>query len=164
MKTLLLLRHGKSSWDEPVEDHDRPLQERGKRDAKRLGAVLRERGVLPELIVTSSAKRARGTAKRVAKAAKYDGDVVETPELYFTSVEHQLEVLASLDEAYQCAMVVGHNPNSEELVFALTGQRLTMPTAALACVDFEMDSWSALGSTGGTLRFQLIPKKDEVAQ
>jgi len=146
-----------------VDDHDRPLQKRGKRDAKRLGAVLRERGMLPDLILTSSAKRARGTAKRVAKAAGYEGDFVETPELYFTGTEHQLELLARLDDAYQCVMIVGHNPNSEELVTALTGLRLTMPTAALACVDFETDSWSALTTTGGTLRFQLIPKKDDAS-
>lgn len=159
MKTLLVLRHAKSSWKHPVEDHDRPLKKRGKRDAARLGAVLRKRGMLPDLIYSSTARRARDTAERVADAAEYSGEFFDTPNLYFTTLDEQLELLGKLDDAYETVMIVGHNPAMEELVYRLTGRRLRMPTAALACLEFEVDSWAEVPGVRGELRTQLIPRK-----
>ena len=161
MKTLLVLRHGKSSWDEPLDDHDRPLNKRGKRDAKRLGGTLRERGVIPDVIISSTAERARSTAKRAAKAMGYGGELVETPELYFTSADDELAVVESAPDQYETVMIVGHNPLFEEIASRLVGHYVRMPTAALACIDLETDSWSEIRNAQSTLRFQLIPEKQE---
>lgn len=161
MKTLFVLRHGKSSWEEPVDDHDRPLKKRGKRDSKRLGETLRERGVLPDLIISSTASRARSTAKRVAKAMGYGGDFIETPELYFTSLEEELAVVEAVPDSVESVMIVGHNPLFEDLVSRFAGQFVRMPTAALACLDLETDSWAEIRQCPSTLRFQLIPRKEE---
>jgi len=163
MKTLLILRHGKSSWKEPVDDHERPLKKRGKRDAQRLGETLRRRGVTPDLIVSSTAKRARSTAKRVAKAMRYTGEFVHTAELYFTSYEEELAVVQGLPDSVTTAMIVGHNPLFEELASRLAGQYVRMPTAALVCLDFETESWVKIGRAPATLRFQLIPDKKGTA-
>jgi len=83
MKSVLILRHAKSSWKHPdVNDHDRPLNKRGKRDAPHMGEILQNEHLVPDLIISSSAKRARSTAKAVAKAAEYKGDITFNQSLY----------------------------------------------------------------------------------
>ena len=161
MKTLLVLRHGKSSWADPsLADHDRPLKGRGKRAAKNVGRLLRERDLLPDLIVTSTARRARSTANRAAKAAGYDGEVVETEELYFSSVGKQLAAVA------RCArpgdrrvLIVGHNPTFEELVETLADEEVVLKTADLAVVELAVDDWSELPRARGKLR-DLVRSRD----
>jgi len=157
MKTLLVLRHAKSSWESPDEDHERPLLKRGKRAAKRVGKELRKRELRPSLILCSTAKRARSTAKRAAKAGRFTGQTVETRELYMTGVDRQLPLLAAVDDQHECIMVVGHNPDSEALVSALTGKQVPLPTATLACLDLPIDSWSAIAESQGSLRFVVTP-------
>ena len=83
MKSVLILRHAKSSWKHPdVDDHDRPFNKRGKRDAPHMGEILQNEHLVPDLIISSSAKRARSTAKAVAKAAEYNGDITFNQSLY----------------------------------------------------------------------------------
>ena len=152
MKTLLILRHAKSSWkDAGLLDHDRPLNKRGKRDAPRVGRLILQQGLIPELIVSSTAKRARSTAKRVAKACDYAGEIRLTPQFYHAPAGIYIEVLNHLSEDFSRVMVVGHNPGMEELVARL-GQHCVMPTAALANVSLPIDRWSELdGATEGKL-------------
>jgi len=159
MKTLLLLRHGKSDWDQAVADRDRPLKGRGKRASARMGEELRNRDLLPDLIVSSTAKRARATAKRVKKASGYAGKTVKTDELYMTGVERHLKVLAGVEDTHQRVLLVGHNPDQEELARKLTGQAITLPTAALACIDLAIGSWSQATAAKGELRFLLNPSE-----
>ena len=160
MRTFLVLRHGKSSWPSGVEDHDRPLKGRGKRAARRIGQEIRERGLVPDLIVSSTAQRARSTAGRVAEAAGYDGGIVKSGDLYLSSVERQLATVAELaGDDHRRVMVVGHNPTSEELVEHLTGEKVRLTTANLACIDLDIESWHELGAAHGTLRFVLRPRE-----
>ena len=159
MKTLLVLRHGKSSWDQPIEDHERPLKARGKRAAVRMGQEIRNRGLVPEVICSSTARRARSTAKRAAKAAGYQGEIDRSEDLYFKGTHGHLGVISETSDSHQCIMVVGHNPDVEELVSELSGEDIAMPTAALACIDFDMESWSQIGESNGTLRFALKPRE-----
>jgi phosphohistidine phosphatase len=155
MKTLLILRHGKSSWLDPsLDDHDRPLKGRGKRAAKQIGRLIRERDLLPDLIITSTARRARSTARRAAKAAGYDGETVATRELYFSSVGKQLAAIAGhARPGDRRVMIVGHNPTFEELVETLAREEVTLKTADLATVDLAIDDWSELPRARGELRF-----------
>lgn len=152
MKTLLILRHAKSSWkDAGLLDHDRPLNKRGKRDTPRVGRLILQQRLVPDLIVSSTAKRARGTAKRVAKACGYTGEIQMTPQFYHAPAGIYIEVLNHLPDDYSRVMVIGHNPGMEELVARL-GRACTMPTAALANVSLPIDRWSELdGATEGKL-------------
>jgi len=146
MKLLMILRHAKSSWKESgLTDHDRPLNKRGERDAPRMGRQLAAEGVLPELIVSSTAVRAWTTAREVAGACGFDGDIRATGELYLADPSTILELLSQVPDRYQRVMIVGHNPGSEELVRLLTGRDETMPTAALAQVRLPIATWSELG-------------------
>jgi len=152
MKTLLILRHAKSSWKKPVADHDRPLNKRGKSDAPRMGRVLREAGLQPDLIITSTAKRARRTADKVARHSGYPGEIELSGELYLAGPEGYRRVLRGVSDAHESVLVVGHNPGLEMLVAALTGQSETLPTAALAHVRVEIERWDEFDENArGTL-------------
>ncbi|MHB0955743.1 MAG: SixA phosphatase family protein [Pirellulaceae bacterium] len=153
MKTLLLLRHAKSSWkDEQIEDHDRPLNKRGKRDAPRIGERLQQAGLAPERIISSTARRARKTASRVAKHCVYQGIIELDGTLYLASPDAYLTVIRRIDDPVACAMVVGHNPGLEQLLALLTGHATHLPTAALAHIQLEVAAWRDVNSqTRGTL-------------
>jgi len=145
MKTLLILRHAKSSWkDEERPDHDRPLNKRGKRDAPRIGKLLAELQLVPQLIISSTAKRARKTASKVAKKCAYEGVIELTGELYLAPPSQYLEVLRAIPDHIDRAMVVGHNPGAAELLIQLTGTESHLPTAALAQVELDIDTWRRL--------------------
>jgi phosphohistidine phosphatase len=147
MKTLLILRHAKSSWDDPdMPDHDRPLTERGRKDAKRVGQFLHEHGLVPDLIVSSTAKRAWKTAKRVAKGCGYGDEIEVDGRLYLAHPSQFTAVLREMHEEHSTVLVVGHNPGLEEFVRQLTGQPETMPTAAFAVVSLDIDSWQSLSA------------------
>jgi phosphohistidine phosphatase len=161
MKTLLVLRHAKSSWkDSNLADHDRPLNERGRSDAPRMGTLLAREDLVPDLIISSSAKRAAKTAKDVAKNCGYEDEIIYTRHLYAAWPESYVEVLQDLKAGYKRVMVVGHNPGLEELVEELTGEWVRMPTAALAQIDLEIDNWSDLGlQESGDLMNIWVPKE-----
>ncbi len=161
MKTLLVLRHGKSSWASPdLSDHDRPLKGRGRRDSTRMGEELLARDLVPDLIVSSTAQRARSTTRRAAEAAGCADRIQETRELYLTGVAHQLQTVAQhAEDAHQRVMIVAHNPTLEDLVEHLTGEDVRLTTANLACIDLDLGSWRQLGTARGELRFVLRPKE-----
>jgi phosphohistidine phosphatase len=145
MKRLLILRHAKSSWaDSSQEDWQRPLNDRGRRDAPRAGEWLRERGLTPDIIVTSDAVRARATAQAVSQACGYGGEVIKEPSLYHATPEDAIEVVTRISDAAQSAMIVGHNPGLEELVSKLSGESHGMPTAALFVFDLPIARWREL--------------------
>ena len=145
MKTLLLLRHAKSSWKNPdLDDHDRPLNKRGKRDAPRMGVLLKDEGLIPDFIVSSSAKRAWRTAECAALHSGYRGEVRVTSELYEASSDRIREVIQSTADSVSRLLVVGHNPGLEALLEELTGEYTPLSSGALACLHFEMDSWNGL--------------------
>lgn len=145
VKTLLVLRHAKSSWKEAdLADHDRPLNKRGKHNAPRMGRLLRELDLVPDLIISSTAKRAWDTAEAVADQCGCENEVVLNEDLYSFESGAYLEALRDLPDAYSRVMVVGHNPGLEELVDLLTGESVGLPTAALAQVTLPIHSWQEL--------------------
>jgi len=142
MKTLLILRHAKSSWkDSGLSDHDRPLNPRGRRDAPKVGKRLREEGLIPDVLLSSTALRARQTAEAVAEESGFEGEIQFIRELYGGGPEATLEALRGLPDLVACALVVGHNPDLEELVDWLCGESVRMPTAALAQIQLEIQRW-----------------------
>lgn len=162
MKTLLMLRHAKSSRDDPsLEDHERPLNKRGRRDGPRMGELMREHRLTPDLIISSDAARARLTAESVAQAAGYAGAIVLDKHLYMAGPADILAVLRTVPETKaETVMIVGHNPGLEELVAQLTGDQEDLPTAALAQITLPIDRWRDLrSSTRGELVGLWRPKE-----
>ena len=161
MKVLLLLRHAKSSWESAgLSDHDRPLNNRGKRDAPRMGKVLFEEGIVPEIIISSSAIRARSTAKKVAKSSHYKGEVIIESSLYRGGPIEYLNVLRRQPDQTRTVLMVGHNPDIEQLLEMLTRKEIIMPTCSLAAVNLPMDQWKKLtNSTKAEVRKVWRPKE-----
>ena len=145
MKTILILRHAKSSWKHPeLSDHDRPLNKRGKREAPQMGKLIREQGLQPDIILSSTALRAQATAQVVAEKCGYEGEIHYIPDLYRADVEDILGILQRMDDSVNTAMVVGHNPELEMLLSLLTDEDEALPTAALAQVELPITSWKEL--------------------
>jgi len=161
MKLLSILRHAKSSWsDSSLPDHDRPLNKRGLRDAPRMGDLIREKGLVPEAILSSTALRARDTALAVAAATGFPDEVRFTRSLYGAGPDAYLDALSALPDDFEHALVVGHNPGLEELVARVVGAPHTMPTAALAVVELPIESWRELDSLPqGSLRVLWRPRE-----
>jgi len=160
MKTLLLLRHAKSDWDDPsLRDFDRPLAARGERDAPRIGKALRKRGPLPDLIVSSPAARAKATIEAVIKAAKLNLEIRFDEAVYGASSPELMKLIRRLPNGNSCVLLVGHNPGFEDLFGRLSGSHERMPTAALACIEFQIDHWEDVNDGEGKLAWLLTPKQ-----
>jgi phosphohistidine phosphatase len=127
-----------------MDDWQRPLNERGYRDAPRVGEWLRQRSLVPDVIITSDAVRAQTTAQAVAKAAGYARDIVAEPSLYHAKAGDVIDVLSGVSDAAHTVLIVGHNPGLEELVRHLTGEHHGLVTAALVELDVPIDRWSEL--------------------
>ena len=161
MKTLILVRHAKSSWTDPtLSDHNRPLNERGRRDAPFMGKILAERGIRPDAIFSSSAVRALETAKCFARAFGREPDSIAVrPEIYHADSESMLELIAGLDDAFGTVLVFGHNPTFTELANLFTDRHLdNLPTCGIFAVGFAVDHWSEVKPRTGTFLFQEFPR------
>lgn len=163
MRELWLLRHGKSDRDAVGPDFDRPLKPRGRRAAQRLGEWLQARRPRPDLVITSPARRALNTAQLICDALKLHEPPTPEQRLYFSGAEEIKNVLAECPPTTQCVMLVGHNPDLEELLTELVGEdnlpkvEKLMPTAALARLEMP-DDWSNLEAECAELIDILYPK------
>jgi len=153
MKSLLVLRHAKSSWKETDQvDHDRPLNKRGKHDAPRIGKLLRQERLIPELVLSSSARRARDTAEAAIEASGYTPEIRHLPSFYQCDLGAFYDTLRLLPGDLDRVMIVGHNPELEQLVYALTAETVVLPTAALVHISLPLQAWSDLDTnTRGAL-------------
>jgi phosphohistidine phosphatase len=164
MKTLYLLRHAKSSWGDPdLADFDRPLNDRGKSAAPFMGDLIAAKGYEPSLILCSPAKRANQTAELVKKHAGIGTEIRFDAKIYEASPNALRQVVSEIDDSVDSAMLVGHNPGIEGFIRYLTNEIEPMPTAALAVINTEIDTWAAIGSGCGTLTAVHRPK-DEAAK
>jgi phosphohistidine phosphatase len=162
MKTLLLMRHAKSSRDDPdLADHDRPLNKRGKRDAPRMGRWLARQRLVPDLIVSSTAVRAQRTAEKLAEACHYPSGIVLQPELYQASPETWQEYLADLPEPHARVLCVGHNPEIEQLLAAIVGESVAMTTAAIAHLTVSIGGWAEFDA-GARVSLQAVWRPKEI--
>ncbi len=142
MKTLLLMRHAKSSWDEKKEDdRDRPLSKRGKKNAEAIGGLLKHEDLTPDLILASSALRARQTAEYVIDEMKYHGDVCYLNKLFMGEVEVYVQQIQGLGDDINTLLLIGHSPVLDTLLQMLTGKVESLPTAAVAYLRLPVNSW-----------------------
>jgi phosphohistidine phosphatase len=165
VSTLYLLRHAKSSWDDPsLPDDERPLAPRGRRDGKRIAEHLRRLEIEPELVLCSSAARTRETLELV-RPALGGATVLVEDELYAASSDQLLARVRQVPDAVASVLVIGHNPGLERLGLALasTGDELErleekFPTGALATLELA-DGWSRAAPGGATLTAYVVPKQ-----
>ena len=165
MKLLTLLRHAKSDWGDPgLDDFDRPLNERGRRDAPAVGRFFERAGLTPDLMVSSPARRARQTCDLFAQEAGYKTRIRWEEAIYAASSETLLEVVRSLPDDAGHVLLVGHNPGFEDLAGALIGAdgpgaySLRMPTAAAAHLVLAVDVWREAQGGCGQLQWLVMPK------
>jgi phosphohistidine phosphatase len=165
MPLLYLLRHAKSSWDDPaLSDHDRPLAPRGRQATELMAEHLRRERIAPSLVLCSSAQRARETLDAVAPAFGADVEVLVEPGLYGAPARELLDRVRALPGSVDSAMLIGHNPAIQDLALELAGSgeeleplAFKYPTGALATLAFEAD-WRELGAGDAELRAFVRPK------
>jgi phosphohistidine phosphatase len=159
MKILYLLRHAKSSWDEPaLADFDRPLNGRGRRAAPHVAGYMREKGIRPGLVVSSPAVRARQTAELVAGAEGVGAPIKFDERIYEAHPLDLWKVVRGADESVGELMLVGHNPGLEELTERLTGEHERLPTAALVRIELRADGWPQVEEGCGRLDWVVTPR------
>jgi phosphohistidine phosphatase len=160
MKTIYLLRHAKSSWkDESLSDIERPLNGRGKKAADTMGAFLKREKILVDLVLSSSAVRARQTIDRVLGSANIVTDVRFDERIYEAGVQRLVEVVRQIENGKKNVVLVGHNPGFEELLEWLTGTIERMQTGALAKIGLKTSSWNSVSEKSGTLEWIVRPKQ-----
>jgi phosphohistidine phosphatase len=163
MKTMYLVRHAKSDWDDPsIRDFDRPLNKRGKNNAPAMGKLLKQQGIIPELVITSTAMRAKTTAELVTAEIGIKPDkMVYEKELYLASAQEIFLLIKETPPEYNSVMIVAHNPGITELLNRLTGGNnfvANIPTCGVAELQFEGE-WNKLASGKCLLEKFLVPKE-----
>lgn len=162
MKTLFVLRHAKSSWDDSdLADFDRPLNDRGKLSAPFMGELMTSNGFAPEIILSSPALRAKTTATLAKEAGEMDAQIRYDERIYEASPAALRQVVADVEDEFRSAMIVGHNPGMEGFIRYLTGKLEPMPTAALAVIDLDIANWGEIDAERGILR-KIFRPRDEM--
>lgn len=162
MKTLVIIRHAKSDWSDPhITDIERPLNKRGKRDAPFMASLLKEKGVVPELILTSPAQRAMQTVKYFVEEFKFDkSKILVREEIYTMGALAIRKLLSQIDDAHNTVFLFGHNPDLTSLANQLMDMFIeNIPTTGVVCIDFDFESWKDILMKKGKLRFFEYPKK-----
>jgi phosphohistidine phosphatase len=168
MLTLSLLRHAKSSWKNPtLPDKERPLATRGVADAPLMGRAMAERGIDPDLVLCSTARRTRDTLALVLPELKVEPQVIYKDELYHPGPREMLEMLNEVPASASRLMIVGHNPELQAFALDLIGSgpkhyrdsvTEKYPTAGLAVINFASGSWKGVTVNSGTLNLFISPK------
>ena len=160
-KTVLLFRHAKSDWSATYhQDHDRPLNSRGERASRAMGRWLNRTGPLPDLILCSTAVRARSTCLLASEAGEWTADVQYERGLYGASPQDLIHHLHEVTAEIQTIMLIGHQPAWSMTAALLSGQPVTeFPTASMARVDCEAEQWNRVVSGAGKLIWHQFPKR-----
>jgi len=160
MKQLYIVRHAKSSWDDfTIPDHERPILEKGKVKTLKVAAALKQKGILPDLIISSTARRARQTALLLATELGYPEEkIIFEKRIYHADADDIFDELFGLDNAVSSVMIVGHNPTLTDLANYFSKTMIdNLPTSAVASVTFKTDKWEKTGSSKFKLNFIMRP-------
>ncbi|MDH3886051.1 MAG: histidine phosphatase family protein [Desulfobacterales bacterium] len=162
MKTLYLVRHAKSSWKYPnLDDFERPLNKRGRKNAPFMGRILKKLKVAPDLVISSPANRAATTARIIADSIDYPLEKIHYNETIYASSEHELiQVIQQLGDAVNRAMLVSHNPALTDLANTIADTAISnIPTCGVVGLNLNISSWVKIGEQRGKLKFFEFPKK-----
>jgi phosphohistidine phosphatase len=159
MKTIIFGRHAKSSWkDFSLRDHDRPLNKRGYKDAKIIGQKLKEKGIIPDLLLTSSALRTLQTSELFLNYFN-STDIIVEEELYLAPVSTFIKIANKIDNKIETVMMIAHNPGITELANEFSNSYIpNIPTSGVFKVDFNISHWKDLNTFNGKVNFYIFPK------
>lgn len=160
MKKLYIIRHAKSSWkDIALDDFNRPLNKRGKQNAPFMGSRLRAKGVKPDIILSSPAKRAKSTAKMIAKEMSYNKKIVFDSNIYEASADDLRKIIAGVDNRYKTLFLVGHNPSLNELAKYFLDFDANIPTCGIVEIAFACKRWADIDPNNAKFLSFDYPKK-----
>lgn len=167
-RTLVLIRHAKSSWANPLQsDFERPLNERGREDAPEMGKRLKKAGIVPDLIISSSAKRTRQTAKRIAEEVGYDNNKITWEEKLYHCIPSVFEeIIQGIDKRVKTAFIVGHNPGITGFANQLSPEFAVdnMPTCGVVGVQIDAEEWNDFPIAKRKVFLFEYPSKDDNSQ
>jgi phosphohistidine phosphatase len=160
MKNLYLIRHAKSDWsDDSKSDFDRALNKRGKKAILTMAKALKAKKVMPDIILSSSAKRAKLTASGLAKKIGYKGKIKYIDALYMADTETLLGYIRNINDKYDNLFVVVHNPETTELSNMMTDDYIdNVPTLGIVALKLSIDHWKMLTFRKAKLKFFIYPK------
>lgn len=164
MKTLYVIRHAKSSWEDiSLADINRPLNERGEHDAPYMGKRLKERRVVPDLLISSSAKRALATGEKIGAILNYSKEKIKTyRDLYHAEDENILRIIKNINDKHDTVLIFGHNPGLTDFVNRLTDTNIdNIPTCGIVACNIKVNSWEDIGWGKGKVDFFDYPKKKD---
>lgn len=162
MRILTLIRHGKSSWsDTSISDWERPLKGRGKKDALLIGYKLKEDGIIPNKIVSSSAKRAYDSAKRISDCIGYpESEIAFTDDIYFATMDQLIQIVQNLNDDWEHVFLFGHNPYFTDLANKFGNKQIgNLPTTGVYQISFKCDSWQEISESNGSTTMFVVPKE-----
>ena len=160
MKNLYLIRHAKSDWsDESTSDFERGLNKRGRKAILTMADALKEKQIMPDLILCSAAKRTKLTTKGLAKEIGYPGEIKYNDALYMAEPEEVLTLIQDIDDKYNTVFIVGHNPETTELSNIMTNAYIdNVPTLGIVAIQLSIEHWKELKTGEGKLKFFIYPK------
>jgi len=161
MKTIYLVRHAKSSWKYPeLDDFERPLNKRGRRNALSMGEFLNKIEAAPDLIISSPAARAAMTARIIAAAINYPiGKIQYSETIYSSGKEALMRITGNISNKIEEAMLIGHNPVFTDFANYIGKQQITnIPTCGVFCAELDISSWSKIAKNCGVLKFFEFPE------
>ena len=160
MRSIIIFRHGKSDWDAIYDrDHDRPLSKRGLKASKKMGRYLNKMHQIPEIVISSSAIRAKNTAKLALKHGNWSSDFAIETKIYGGSSETLLSIIHSTDDKYQSICLVGHEPTCSGFISLCTYHSQRFTTASMAKINFKTKSWREIEFGNGILEWIKSPKE-----
>ena len=161
MKTLFIVRHAKSSWKYPeLDDFERPLNKRGKKDVPVMGRFLKAKNINPDLIISSPAVRAASTARVLAEILSYPlSRIIFDNQIYEADSESLFNIVSGLNENVKNVILIGHNPSLTSFANTIADHFVgNIPTCGIFCTELDISSWSEISEKCGTLKFFEFPK------
>lgn len=160
MKTLLIMRHAKSNWENSEQsDFERPLNEFGLKAAPFMGNIIFHNNLQPDLIISSPAKRAKQTAVLVKAVAEINAEIDYADELYGAKLSDFIEITSSIENKFDSVLLIGHNPELEAFVEKLTGEFHQISTASIAVIKLNIESWKQISENCGSLELIVRPRE-----
>lgn len=161
MKNLYIIRHAKSSWDDStLSDHDRPLNERGFRNANFMANLLKNKNIFPELIISSTAERATQTAHIFSDVLSYSNKVKFDSRIYEATTQNLIEVVSQIDDNYNIVFLFGHNPGLLNFANFISSQQIyNLPTCAIIGFEFQHEKWVNISRHSAKIILSEYPKK-----
>ena len=160
MKKLYIIRHAKSSWkDETLDDFERPLNKRGQKDAPFMAKILKQKNVIPDIIISSAALRAKITAELIAKELNYNKQITYDATLYEADTNNIFDTIRDIDKSCNIVFLIGHNPSLNAFVQALVNFQENIPTCGIIELEIDCEYFKDFNSTCTKLLSFDFPKK-----